>query len=325
LKKLFIVISILVLLVFQSVSARKEIKDETLVTFSDSHLEQQVKNNLGVSKVTEANILSLRTIEVFSVDSLNGLEFAKNIEEVEINDSKIDLSLLNHLPKLNKLIIKDSNINLYDISQAITLQTLTIENCGVSDLFGISGLTNLKNLSLKNNYIHSLLPIINLSSLETINLESNYLTDLYDLLTLNQLGAFSTTASSIDIRDNYLDTTTGSVIEYNLKLLESQGIQVKYSNQNKKQVVDEIIIKQKDSLYSLPLSKYIHAKASNTHIFEGKDEFDLKYIKSEDEFYEFLEYKESKEQMKDILYKTIGFLKRKGKEKLISCNPYNFN
>ena len=322
-KKYILLLLIIVLLPFQTLETKASSLGQEVI-FKNNNLKIQVQDKLGFEKITREDMLEIEKIVVSNVNDLSGLEYAKNLSILEISNSEVNLFFINELNNLENLKLKDSIFKLNDISQAISLRNLNIENCQITDLFSLNSLVNLEKLSLKNNYIHSLMPILNLINLEVLDLEGNFLTDLYDILALNMNGSFSTTESSINISNNFLNSTTGSVTDYNIKLLENKGIKVKCGNQNVKQNISEVVIKEDDQFLTVSMSEYIHAKASQSHIFENKNQPELVYIKSEDDFYKYQDYKDFKSNLKYV-YKTVGVLNKREKEVYIDCQPYDFN
>ncbi len=78
-----------------------------------------------------------------------------------------------------------------EIASLSGLTTLSLTNCGVSDLGFVSGLSGLRTLYLPDNRINDLTPLTGLPELRTVYLDRNPLTDLTPLTSLPQLTTVS--------------------------------------------------------------------------------------------------------------------------------------
>ena len=78
-----------------------------------------------------------------------------------------------------------------EIATLTKLTTLSLTNCGVSDLRFLAGLSQLRTLYLPDNKINDLTPISGLGQLKTLYLDRNPLTDLTPLTALPALTTLS--------------------------------------------------------------------------------------------------------------------------------------
>ena len=77
------------------------------------------------------------------------------------------------------------------------LTTLSLNNCGITDLFFLSGLTGLRTLYLPDNSISSLAPLTALTNLSTLYIDNNPVTDFSPLASLPHLTTLSIKGVSI--------------------------------------------------------------------------------------------------------------------------------
>ncbi|MCG9134199.1 leucine-rich repeat domain-containing protein [Candidatus Poribacteria bacterium] len=143
------------------------------------------------------------------IRSLRGLEFAINLEELDVYRNQIeDIRPLSNLPKLNRLVIwhnqvsdlsplasittlTDLNISdnpisdLRPLSKLIGLQVIKAVTCQITDVNPLSGLINLKALHLMSNSITDVSPLANLTQLEVLDIRDNPIGDFTALHHLN--------------------------------------------------------------------------------------------------------------------------------------------
>ena len=143
------------------------------------------------------------------IRSLQGLEFAINLEELDVYRNQIeDIRPLSNLPKLNRLVIWHNQVS--DISPLASIETLTDLNisdnpisdlrplskliglrvikawtCQIMDVNPLSELINLKALYLRGNSIRDVSPLANLTQLEILDIRDNPIGDFTALQHLN--------------------------------------------------------------------------------------------------------------------------------------------
>lgn len=78
-----------------------------------------------------------------------------------------------------------------EIASLSGLTTLSLSNCGISDLRFLAGLSGLRTLYLPDNRINDLTPLTGLGELRTVYLDRNPLTDLTPLTALPRLTTVS--------------------------------------------------------------------------------------------------------------------------------------
>ena len=133
--------------------------------------------------------------EAEAVRNLQGLQFAVNLERLDVPTDVEDLSLLADLSKLTHLSLSRFSSNLFEgsVSDLSPLQNLTnlrafdLANNDVSDLTPLQNLLDLEFLLLTDNPISDLTPLRNLTKLEFLTLGNNQVSDLSGLQPLTAL------------------------------------------------------------------------------------------------------------------------------------------
>jgi len=125
-------------------SAKAQLKVVDLVTFTDSHLSNQValalfqQSGLPVGSpiyLTNLDSLTYLYVNNSGITDVAGLECARNLNSLDLSGN-----LLTNTDRLG-----------WDYQ----LGNLNLDNCGLQDASFVSTLTNLYSLSLNNNQIHS--------------------------------------------------------------------------------------------------------------------------------------------------------------------------
>ena len=159
------------------------------IEFGDENLKNYILQNHDIDKdgkITEFDMVQIQNLSVdysISVNSIKGLEYAKNLEYLYItiynkweNNQEIpaDLSAIANFKKLKTLTLNGSTTNIDFIANMTNLEGLTIsipynktENINL-----IKNLTNLKQLSISGEII-TLEPLRNLTKLEQLNINSS--------------------------------------------------------------------------------------------------------------------------------------------------------
>ena len=131
------------------------------------------------------------------IRSLQGLEYATNLEELDVGRNQIqDIRPLANLPKFRRLILWENQVSdLSPLATIVTLSDLNISNNPISDLLPLSKLTGLWRISAAYCQITNVSPLSGLINIKELKLMSNFITDISSLANLTQLEV-------LDIRDN---------------------------------------------------------------------------------------------------------------------------
>ncbi|MDQ8186136.1 leucine-rich repeat domain-containing protein [Pelagicoccus sp. SDUM812002] len=183
------------------------------VSIHDPILEAVLREKLAKESgvLTDAELKNLTTLQIVLYDpeesekikSLEGLEYASNLEQLELMGHSItDLDPVSFLSNLTKLRISNNPpFAPNPITSLTSLRSLTIENCGLTSLQFAAGLAELEQLTLSQNEIISLSPLEDLTKLTMLQVSNNRITSLNPLKDLPNL-------SLLEVRDNSVTDIT---------------------------------------------------------------------------------------------------------------------
>ena len=175
------------------------------VDFADDSFESAVRLALsyGPSRVIYSD--ALWTITELSLPgslgSCQDLKWLPNLEKLTVTGGTVeDASAIAACQKLTHLEISGVTVSA-DVLKAIgtleNLQSLKLQECGISSITFLSGLTKLTNLDLNSNAIRDISPLAHLSDLVSLNLSSNALIALEGLQSLENLTTLDVSFNSI--------------------------------------------------------------------------------------------------------------------------------
>lgn len=185
------------------------------VDFENKTLKNEVSKQSGIylRDITEADMEKIRSIEIpyKEIDSLKGLEYAKNLHYLDLFANKIsDLSILKNLTQLSHLDLSYNRIEniealenltdlnylnleqnmIHDISKLKKLTDLTYLNISYNEIENIDVLANFNNLYIlhaNSNKISNISPLANLLDLEELNLNYNNISDITPIENLKNI------------------------------------------------------------------------------------------------------------------------------------------
>ena len=138
------------------------------------------------------------------IQHLTGLEFAKNLEVLELRDNLVsDLSPLADLIRLERLNLQDNAItDLSPLAGLFNMRSIDISRNVILDLSALTGLKKLDWLAINDNPLSDVSSLAELISLETLDAWKTSISDFSALAALPKL-------RSINISDNpILDITS---------------------------------------------------------------------------------------------------------------------
>jgi Leucine-rich repeat (LRR) protein len=173
-----------------------------IVKFEDPYIERILRRTLNKPKgaITALDLSKLTSFGATGyVTSLKGLEYAVNLEDILIQNSKLsDLTPLAHLKKLKSLrIISDQVEDLTPLAGITSLESINLDGNYISDLSPLKNLTNLKGLYLNNNNISDLTPIHSMKNLEMLNVDDNFIETFEGAWNVPKLNGFSLNANLV--------------------------------------------------------------------------------------------------------------------------------
>ena len=189
----------------------------TSVTFVDPHLEQAVRDNLGLppGPITLDDIKALTSLDApgYGITNLAGLEAAANLTWLTLNDNPgiTDFTRLADLPNLNVVyldncIVSDLSFvaalpslwefaapggeqvtDLSPLAACGTLRVLNLgDNPGLTNLAVLNTLTNLEGLSLNSTSLSNISFVAFMPGLLYLNIRGNAVQDLSPLTNSRQ-------------------------------------------------------------------------------------------------------------------------------------------
>lgn len=128
----------------------------------------------------------------YYISSLEGLQYAKNMTELLIENSIIiDMNIINKLDKLNTLFLNNNNIkSIPDLSKMTNLNSLLLSCNKIQDVSPLATSKNLRVIKLNENMISDLSPLSNIKGLVDLkakdqNIQINDVLDLTDYYILD--------------------------------------------------------------------------------------------------------------------------------------------
>ena len=198
-----------------------------VVDIPDANLRAAIESALGKASGAPITVAEMATLAEFeaenaAINDLTGLEFAANLERLELGHKRVgntdvnsnsisDISPLAGLTNLERLDLEKNSISdisvlagltnltwlnlaynpISDISPLAGLTNLTWlalnKNPTISDISSLAGLTNLTRLTLHNNSISDISPLAGLTNLTELTLSNNSISDISPLAGLTNL------------------------------------------------------------------------------------------------------------------------------------------
>lgn len=167
-------------------------REDNVVEFKDSRLEEAVKIELGIplnQELTASSMLNLRKIQpsVTGITDLTGLEYASNLQVITFTDNALQsLKPIENLPILTSIGLANSSyLSIDDITSSLStldVQLLDLSNNPhFSDFSKLSVFTNLQGLWLNNCNLTNVDFLENFTSLNQLALNNNALTSIHKL------------------------------------------------------------------------------------------------------------------------------------------------
>ncbi len=202
-----------------------EVSASQIINIPDQKLKERINNFLGryetpSQPITQDDLLQLTylSLENAQVQDLTGLEYAKNLEELIIDNVSYewgntedynqieDFSVISHLTNLKSLSLRGNQIN--DLSMLTGLEGLTdldLTNNNITDIEGLEEFKNLIRLDLSNNKISNMKSIQFLYNLSQLSIANNDIKDinyLKPVFNLNSLDISNNPIEDIDVLAN---------------------------------------------------------------------------------------------------------------------------
>ena len=164
------------------------------VHIPDANLRAAIAEALGKTPgvaITAEDMATLKFFDAFEMDiqSLEGLQFATNLEELSLHDNPIsDLSPLSGLATLKEIRLTGKSFSdLSPLAELTNLEGIGFWKTSVSDLSPLVGLTKLRWLQFSNTPISDLSPLAGLTGLKRLEIYAGKDLDLSPLKGLTNL------------------------------------------------------------------------------------------------------------------------------------------
>ncbi|OLO26762.1 hypothetical protein BTR23_22005 [Alkalihalophilus pseudofirmus] len=203
------------------------------VLFKDYHLEQAIRQQLGLKENVPLTINNLHELEVvhaghLAINCLEGIQQLKNVKELYLHDNLIDdLSPLAELMTLERLELGNNPIkDIRPLKNLKKLNRLAIGfNYSIDSIEPLQGLGQLKHLFICSNKLTDIRPLKNFPKLEWVKVCNNQISDISVLTECKYLKVADLSFNHIDIKD---ETTKAIVDELaGIIQLDSPYIEVK--------------------------------------------------------------------------------------------------
>ncbi|MGL6187033.1 MAG: immunoglobulin-like domain-containing protein [Clostridium chrysemydis] len=198
------------------------IKDDNLREAINNYFNNDPNKPITKSELESMEILS---IGAYNVKSLDGLQYCKNLKELDITLNQIeDISPIKNLINLKKLQITANNIkDINDLSNLSSLESLDISSDKISDISPIKRLLKIKDLDISNNQISDISDLINLDCMKSLNISYNNISDIdsiKNLIKIMKLDISNNQISDISVLSNldsleYLDASYNKISDIN--------------------------------------------------------------------------------------------------------------
>lgn len=193
------------------------------------HLENLELANTQISDINpleSLNALKTLWLENMPIDNIEALRALDNLEkELILRNLEIsDLEPLKTLTKLRRLEIKETDVNDIEALQHLkALEELVLDDLGISDIGPLASLTTLKAIRIVHNQVKDINALRNLTNVTWMELNNNLIEDISPIAQ-----GLITTLERLNIKENQLNLTPGSVDMQNIKKLIDAGITVYY-------------------------------------------------------------------------------------------------
>jgi internalin A len=174
-------------------SYNKSVKNSSkLVTFSDSALENAVRQKLGKTEgdISVYDVKGIYRLKLSSgVKTLKDLKYLTSLEYLDAQELEIkDIAPLGKLTNLRVLYLQNNCISDISALKKLTkLEILDQSANNITSIEALSGLTKLKKLSLQGNSVKDLKPLAKLTSLQKLDASDNKISSIKTLKKLKKL------------------------------------------------------------------------------------------------------------------------------------------
>ena len=164
------------------------------VYIPDTNLRAAIAETLGKATnapITDEDMKQLTRLfaDGKGIQDLTGLEYATNLERIELRRNAIsDLTPLQGLIRLNNIKLRDNVItDVSPLANLLSVDWMGLEENVITDLSPLNGLVKLNGIGISGNLVTDVSPLASLSSLERIDAWSTPISDFSSLAKLPKL------------------------------------------------------------------------------------------------------------------------------------------
>ncbi|CAL6017548.1 Conserved_hypothetical protein [Hexamita inflata] len=158
---------------------------ERIIMFNNIHYQTQMKNQF-------VNLIQNAHLNIYNIAALTDFSFIDDLNVYSLNllnclnvklpfvVNKIYNEILESYPEIVKIEKKPSKIT-----------SLSIDNCGLTNLNGLENIKQLKTLVLKNNKFTSIEPLLTLTNITSLTINHSKITDIIGIEKLKHLSTIN--------------------------------------------------------------------------------------------------------------------------------------
>ncbi len=179
------------------------------VTVQDTAMQQQIRSGLGLSASQPILTSDLWKITQFTIPQAardySALQYMLYLDSLTVEaGASGQLHMLKNAKGIKSLSVTDTSLTTEDldaIGKLHSLETLTLDGCGLATSVPLSNLVSLKYLNLNNNAIGNISAIAAMTELTELHLQRNALRDLSALAGCTKLTALDISYNSVTAID----------------------------------------------------------------------------------------------------------------------------
>lgn len=241
---------------------------QNIVQIKDRNLKEALYTELKLDynkSLTKKDMESIKVLDLSNtsnskakIESLQGLEYAKNLEVLNLQNNKIKkLDELENMEKLNTLNVSSNPLknNLKEIRNLYNIKNVVAVNSNISNLSAFSKLTNLQDLNVSANKLSdkNIEQISELDNLKRLSIVSNNLKKLPNVKELNSLEKLDVRYNEIEEREPIKDKNIDILDSNQVKKLKPQKQKGDSITVSVEQIKDELKMNENVKIHNITL------------------------------------------------------------------------
>ena len=168
-----------------------------LWTSEEMTVPAEVQDLSDLALMTHLKKLTLAERQIPSLSFLSGMTA---LEELNITGCRIGegMNLIGTLPSLNTLVLNDCGLStIADLSNALMLKSLDLGNNAIGDISALAGMTALEALNLSENAVGDLTALAGLPQLKYLDLAHNAISSIVPLTSCAAIAELDVSYNSV--------------------------------------------------------------------------------------------------------------------------------